>query len=538
MTSNLHTWHRQIGIVDQHGVSSLKKSVDGDDDGILATLVLSSQLGAFRSGKGLVRINREPNDIIRANLVRGLIDPFPSDWQQASEYFESLGMGIMVQKFEEESEIWIGKPPSTQNRQSADLWMIHGNGRAISGTGSMGVIPIRDVPKTMIDSPSLICGVSSLVHRLLDEEGLFWQVPVSDRWLTLTARVDELAPEEARELISSKFGPGTSTSLIDGIGSLIRFRIPIEETPPELIDMLEQTRNPPSSNTEIADVGPFAAVSEDGKISFHGAPIPTILEEGDFFILGAGGTGSWASTMILSGCGTDSSLTIADGDRAIESHNLNRQVLYQEMDLGLPKATAAKNSLSRMFPDAHSQVSAIPVPLGPQHVMKNWSGDLTDEMTIGEITGENSDNDAEIALRLDKMDVALSCLDNQLARTWLNRACLERGKSMVNGGSEGVRGVIETFAEGSCMVCRYGEVEARSTEIVSCQEEGTRPVPSIVTSTAYVGSMMAAIALCVVAREKSELEVIPQDRDWFSGETRKRHSGRLPWFDNSCWSHL
>ena len=109
---------------------------------------------------------------------------------------------------------------------------------------------------------------------------------------------------------------------------------------------------------------------------------------------------------------------------------------------------------------------------------------------------------------------------------------------MVNGGSEGVRGVIETFAEGSCMVCRYGEVEARSTEIVSCQEEGTRPVPSIVTSTSYVGSMMAAIALCVVAREKSELEVIPQDRDWFSGETRKRSSGRLPWFDNSCSSHL
>ena len=537
MTSNHQTWFRQIGILDQQGVASLRKSVDGDDDGIMAMLVLSSQLGAFRSDQGFLRINREPDEEIRAELVRGLTHPFPSDWKQASEIFESLGMDIRVRRLEEDSDIWIGKPPSTQLRKSAGLWMIHGNGRAICGIGSMEEIPIRNVPSTMIDAPTLMCGVSSLVHRLLDEEGLFWKVPISDRWLTLTARVDELTPEQALESISSSFGHGTSTSLADGSGSLIRFRIPLEETPSELLESIDQPRNPPRQKMKIADVGPFPAVSDSGEVSFHGKPIPAISPGGNFFVLGAGGTGSWASTMILSGCAPDSNLTIVDGDNAVEDHNLNRQVLYQERDLGLPKATAAKISLSRMFPDSNSRVLAIPGSFGPRHAMQNHPPNQ-DDLALEEIIGDDAENDEAIISSLGSMDVALSCLDNQLARTWLNRACLDRGKTMVNGGSEGERGVVETFADGSCMVCRYGEAEANSSEVVSCQEEGTRPVPSIVTSTAYVGSMMAAIALCVVASEKSVMQDIPQDRDWCSGETKKRTTGRLPWYDSSCSSHL
>jgi len=527
-----------MGLVDQHGISSLNKSIDGGDDGILATLLMSSQLGAFRSGKGLVRINRSPGEDIRANLVRGLIDPFPKNWAEASEHFENLGMDVIIQISEEEPDLWVGQPQLAQVDKNAGLWVVHGNGRAVSGSGSMSMIPTDPVPETMLDSPSLVCGVASLIHRMLHEDGLFWEVPVSDRWLTLTARVDGLGPEEASKQVYSKFGPGISSSTIDGLGSLIRFRIPVYETPPSLLEMLEQTRKHPHVCLELADVGPFSAFSEDGSVSFQGDVIPAILEEGDFFILGAGGTGSWASTMILSGCGPGVSLTIVDGDQEVESHNLNRQVLYRDGDIGKPKATAAGEALSRMFPGSSSLISAIPIPLGPHHVRTNGLDDSGEVISLEEITGGELANDEEITSSLDKMDVALSCLDNQISRTWLNRACLERGKEMVNGGSEGVRGMIEVFDEDSCMVCRYGEEEAMSSEVVSCQEEGTRPVSSIVTTTAYVGSMMAAIALCVIARSRLAFETIPPDRDWFSGDIQNRPSGRLPWFGSDCRSHL
>ena len=35
MTSDENAWYRQIGIVDQNGVASLDKTIDGDDDGIV-----------------------------------------------------------------------------------------------------------------------------------------------------------------------------------------------------------------------------------------------------------------------------------------------------------------------------------------------------------------------------------------------------------------------------------------------------------------------------------------------------------------------
>ena len=164
---------------------------------------------------------------------------------------------------------------------------------------------------------------------------MFWKEAVSDRWLTLTVRVDDLDPSDALEEISSEFGRGTSALTADGSGSLIRFRIPVEKTPFELVDVLQQSRiGPDHTGAGISDIGPIPAVSEDGRISFSGEPVPALLTEGDFLILGAGGTGSWASSLILGGCDNGVSITIIDGDAQVEKHNLNRQVLYQNEDLG------------------------------------------------------------------------------------------------------------------------------------------------------------------------------------------------------------
>ena len=45
------------------------------------------------------------------------------------------------------------------------------------------------------------------------------------------------------------------------------------------------------------------------------------------------------------------------------------------------------------------------------------------------------------------MQVALSCLDNQFARTTLNRGCNDRGVTMVNGGCGVLLNLVEAFSE-------------------------------------------------------------------------------------------
>jgi molybdopterin/thiamine biosynthesis adenylyltransferase len=170
-------------------------------------------------------------------------------------------------------------------------------------------------------------------------------------------------------------------------------------------------------------------------------------------------------------------------------------------------------------------------------VIEDISEVIGGDISLQEITGE-CEYDESIKELIDTMHIALSCLDNQNARTLLNRACLNRGVSMVNGGGEGAKGVVEHFGGGLCMVCRYGPQEAYATEIVSCQEEGGRPVSSIVTTTAYVGAMQAATALCLMATQRGYCEEVPEARDWSNGRVSRRDCGRLPWMEGDCGGHL
>jgi len=109
---------------------------------------------------------------------------------------------------------------------------------------------------------------------------------------------------------------------------------------------------------------------------------------------------------------------------------------------------------------------------------------------------------------------------------------------MVNGGGEGARGVIEHFGEEVCMVCRYGPQEAYAIERAPCQEQGDRPVSSTVTTTAYVGAMQAATALCLLAAQRGHGNEVPHARDWSNGRVSPRDCGRLPWMEGDCGGHL
>ena len=72
----------------------------------------------------------------------------------------------------------------------------------------------------------------------------------------------------------------------------------------------------------------------------------------------------------------------------------------------------------------------IPAPLGAQHVIGGSVEIVGGDVGLQEIIGE-SEYDEHIKESLNSMNIALSCLDNQNARTLLNRACLDRGVTMV-----------------------------------------------------------------------------------------------------------
>ncbi len=536
-----HVFHRQRGIIDQSSVSRLEPLIGGNDEGVLSILLHLKLMGAS------AKILRDPNEDVDAENLKAFLPRHNGTWRdvvQALFRDSDTCPSFHHPRGSTRAEIWAGSITTHRPDEAPGLWLLYGNGRALVGSSDICEISDFQLEPTFLDAPTLICGSSALVHRYAMEQGVFLSRKISDCWVSMTARVEGLEPEAAIGAVRSRFGPGTATYTSDGTGSLIRFRVPITETPESLLWQIDSETIAPSPPLETPlDVGPLSAKSKDGLYSFSGCNLPHRLSDVDAMVLGAGGLGSWAIPLILCGCNpSDSTITIVDGDQRVEAHNLNRQVLYRTEDIGRPKAYSARRRVVGSLGLETESVRAIASELQPRHSSDTAGCDDADMTTLEEITGECDEAqakvDEQIISALDSMQVALSCLDNQYARTTLNRACNDRDVTMVNGGCEGTIGLVETFSGDRCMVCSYGPEEALSLEKISCQEEGTRPVNSIVTTSSYVGSMMAAIALCVLAQQRGVEVMIPESRDIVDGMVSRRCTGALPWIEGSCDDHL
>ena len=79
------------------------------------------------------------------------------------------------------------------------------------------------------------------------EQGVFLSQRISDCWVSMTARIDDIGPEEAVRNVRSRFGNGTATHTSDGNGFLlIRFRVPITDPRiPNLANRIGKDPAPP-----------------------------------------------------------------------------------------------------------------------------------------------------------------------------------------------------------------------------------------------------------------------------------------------------
>lgn len=135
--------------------------------------------------------------------------------------------------------------------------------------------------------------------------------------------------------------------------------------------------------------------------------LPEIGEEGQgrlasarVAVIGVGGLGSAAATY-LAGAGVGE-LVVVDPD-VVSLSNLQRQVLYSECEIGLPKAVCAARRLRALNPE----ITVIPVAEG--------------------LSPENGSS------VLKGCDLLMDCTDNYPARCLIDRLCADAGIPWVYG---------------------------------------------------------------------------------------------------------
>ena len=147
--------------------------------------------------------------------------------------------------------------------------------------------------------------------------------------------------------------------------------------------------------------------------------LPDFGEEGQqkllnasVLVVGVGGLGSVAALYLTAaGVGT---IGLMDAD-TVALHNLQRQVLYRENEVGQPKVEMAVSTLERL----NSQVKLVPYPFF--------------------LTPENASD------IIKDYDIIIDCTDNYPARYLINDTCVTLGKPFIYGSIGDMRGQLAVF---------------------------------------------------------------------------------------------
>ena len=146
-----------------------------------------------------------------------------------------------------------------------------------------------------------------------------------------------------------------------------------------------------------------------------------IVDSSSVLIVGVGGTGCEAlKNLALAGVGN---ITIIDSD-VVEISNLNRQLSFRAGDVGKPKVSAAKKFVHSLN------------PLVTVRAMKARIEDVGTRV-------------------FEEADVVLGCLDNRPSREYVNEICVLLKKPLVDSGTEGYLGRVQTVLPGktACLSC-------------------------------------------------------------------------------------
>lgn len=191
--------------------------------------------------------------------------------------------------------------------------------------------------------------------------------------------------------------------------------------------------------------------------------LPKVGDEGQerllnshVLVIGAGGLGSAAIPYLAaSGIGR---LTIYDGD-AVDSSNLQRQIIHNEAGIGVNKAHSAAHFIQQL----NHYCAVYPVP---QHFTDGHFHAIADA------------------------DIVIDCSDNLATRQLINQGCWHHHTPLVSGSAIRMEGQLVSFAMQpsepcyACLASLFGEQQ------LSCMEAG---ILSPVVGT--IGSLQATEAI-------------------------------------------
>jgi molybdopterin/thiamine biosynthesis adenylyltransferase len=507
---------RQRGLVDQERVSNLKILVSGSTGGVSDLVVLLSQFGIGQDSGyiGVLQPKNQPESVFWK-----LAFPMSKQWkgweQESPQHRQIFSSLQETQHVEYDYHLCLNPPHEVQH---ADLY---GYAKGVRAKISRQPLSRPSFTEHILTPSMRVAVAATMLQQMLRDVTCMAHMKISDAWFTVTCRVESTDFEEVRKHVVGIDGTLVDVQLTgDGNATLARYRPPVQ---PKLsaFDFLFRTMQPSQKQLSVSeDIGLIAW--DAPKDTFDS---PWSISDHEIVLLGAGGLGSWSAPLLVEQM-EGGKLHVVDGDSEIEIHNLNRQVLYNETHLGCMKALTAAERLQQLNPGI--KVESYFEYLTPHHLAQDIldSDDDFDDLGL---------EPSMLFDALKKSSIYLACLDNMVARTILNEAAINNGSIMVNGATEALHGVVETFGQRGCMVCRYGKENARSTEVISCTEEGIRPIASIVTSTAWVGSMMALLVM---------MNLNPDYKDqnfrgtWFEGQIEQFTPTQPPWFDEPCKYHI
>ena len=314
------------------------------------------------------------------------------------------------------------------------------------------LLDIRDQEETRQGMPT---GAKHLPRAFL-EPGIGRMVPRLDSQVILLCASGTRSALGAAAL--QQMGYCTVFSVLGGYEAWKEARLPVAV--PQRLAQGEQRRY--ARHLSIPEVG------EEGQLKLRSARV---------LLVGCGGLGSpVALYLAAAGVGT---LTLVDFD-VVDETNLQRQVLFDEGDVGTAKAEAARARLARL--NSHIAIQAVVAKL---------NADSADELVSGH-------------------DIVVDATDNFTARYMIGDMCFKHRKALVHASIYRFDGQVSVFhPDGPCYRCLYPEPPP-SELAPSCAEAGVLGVlPGVMgtlqaveclklilgAGTPLVGAMLAYDAL-------------------------------------------
>ncbi len=234
------------------------------------------------------------------------------------------------------------------------------------------------------------------------------------------------------------------------------------------------------------------------------------VKSANIMVVGAGALGNEVlKNLALLNVGN---ILIVDFD-TIEYGNLSRSVLFREADCGKPKSTVAAEQVRAINPN----VSVLEV-----------NGDIMLDIGLGVFR---------------RMDVVIGCLDNRLARMYINRHCYKVGKIWIDGAIENLAGQLCVYQpDVSCYECQIQEQEWENIRYrMGCPDIAQRnanfgKIATTPISSSIIGAMQVQEALKVLHHNEKQLtsgrryyyEGMHNLSEWFSVSELK----------DDCMSHF